>query len=152
MKKELEDALMRDFPNLLKRRDLSMTKSCLGRGFEVGDGWEPIVREMCKHLQPLNDKYGLEIEQIKEKFGYLRVYFEGPYSDTEYHRLPEEVEEEAGHIIAQYERLSGGMCEDCGSPNHVTTKATSWWIRTLCEVCRAKEQAQVDEYKKKQQA
>lgn len=50
MTKELEDALYKDFPELFQEVELDMTQTCMCWGLECGDGWEPVVRNMCKML------------------------------------------------------------------------------------------------------
>jgi hypothetical protein len=45
MKKELEQKLQEDFPHILDELDY---------GIECGDGWEPIIRNLCSVLKGLN--------------------------------------------------------------------------------------------------
>lgn len=74
MKKELEDALVRDFPQLYDNEQFKAD----GR-FRVGDGWERIIRRMSEHLilsappTPIS-----AISCLKSKFAELRVYFVDP--------------------------------------------------------------------------
>lgn len=116
-------------------------------GADCGDGWKPLyqpVIELCKALD-------IEIRQVKEKFGLLRIYIGGvnaTYADAIY------------GAIDDAERRSAHICEDCGyedevvfkidtpiTPCHcntyagkVTTEGTngSFWICTLCGDCRIK--------------
>ncbi len=49
------------------------------RGIAVGTGWLPLVHAFllaCEHARTLDVK--IEIRQIKEKLGGLRVYWQGP--------------------------------------------------------------------------
>jgi hypothetical protein len=57
MKKELDEALCRDFPLLFKDRNASMMQTCMCWGFDFFQGWEPIVREAAKKLEPLIQKF-----------------------------------------------------------------------------------------------
>ena len=41
--------------------------------FEVGDGWEPIIREAMSELKKNN--CNVSFQQIKEKFGSIRMYY-----------------------------------------------------------------------------
>jgi hypothetical protein len=50
MNSELQDKLYADFPEVLQEHKLSIYESCMSWGFECGDGWEPVIRQMCKLL------------------------------------------------------------------------------------------------------
>jgi hypothetical protein len=50
MNSELQDKLFADFPEVLQEHKLSIYESCMSWGFECGDGWEPVIRQMCKLL------------------------------------------------------------------------------------------------------
>lgn len=60
MKKELDEQLVKDFPNLYKDRHSSIMSSCMGWGFDCGDGWEPLIRRLSEKLEK-------EIIQIKKE-------------------------------------------------------------------------------------
>lgn len=60
--------------------------------------------------------------QVKEKFGGLRFYMEGPVTA-----------EMAQHISAA-EALSLETCEVCGKPG---TQAEGYWIKIKCDDCKA---------------
>jgi ribosomal protein L37AE/L43A len=64
MKKELDEALVRDFPLLFSDRFGSMHETCMCWGFP-GDGWEPIIREAAEKLEPLIQKY---IDEISTEY------------------------------------------------------------------------------------
>jgi hypothetical protein len=81
-----------------------------------GDGW----RSISEPLIALCKERGVEIRQIKEKFGGLRFYVGS---------APDEV-----HVaIEAAENLSFLTCENCGAPGSLDTSKA--WIRTLCEKC-----------------
>lgn len=67
---------------------------------------------------------GLAVNQVKEKYGTLRVYCPG------------------NDIIFKYvllaERLSAVTCEICGKPGK--TAATHGWYSTLCTECRGRKE------------
>lgn len=50
MTRELEEKLYNDFPELFKEKDLPASQTCMCWGIECEDGWEPIVRNMCRLL------------------------------------------------------------------------------------------------------
>jgi hypothetical protein len=58
-------------------------------------------------------------EQIKEKFGGLRLYISN--GTPEMHQVLDAVEEESSRI-----------CEDCGKPGQSSTRKGGYWLATLC--------------------
>lgn len=109
MKKELEEALIRDFPDLYARKPV----------FDVADGWEPLIRELSAKLDPL----GVVAFQVKEKFGGLRFYIDGG-------------SDEAYDLIDDAADRSTSICEECGEPGMVRGHR---WVRTLCDGCGGSE-------------
>ena len=73
--------LMDEFPILYQRHKLSMSQTCMCWGIECSYGWYSVIRRLSANLEALNiligKKYHLAImaEQVKEKFGGLRFYF-----------------------------------------------------------------------------
>jgi len=57
MDQELDEALCRDFPLLYKDRHASMRTTCMCWGFDIGNGWEPLVRELSSKLEVLIQKF-----------------------------------------------------------------------------------------------
>lgn len=53
MKKELDEALCRDFPLLYRDRHKRMDITAMCWGFQCGDGWEPLIRRMSAKIEPL---------------------------------------------------------------------------------------------------
>ena len=103
-------------------------------GFAVGKGWWPIIESMCANIQShidwknkQFDEYGrgaevqqVVVEQIKEKFGGLRFYYQG--GDDAVHGMVRMAESWAEHA-----------CETCGAPGAAGGKG---WIKTLCPTHR----------------
>lgn len=125
MKQELDEALVRDFPNLYRRRNLSPSETCMCWGFEVGDGWEPMIRELSAKLEamilalPEAEREQYAAEQVKEKFGGLRFYLT---SGTD----------EMYAAIDEADAKSYKTCESCGEPGCVRRGS---WIRVRCDKC-----------------
>lgn len=90
-------------------------------GWEVGEGWKPLVEELIKRLK-LETSWDGEILQIKEKFGELRFYIRAGSP-------------EIWKIIDEYEEKSRHTCEVCGQPGEL--RGYLPWIsqstKTLCE-------------------
>ena len=127
MKSELAEKLRKDHPIL----------QC---SIEVGDGWYYILDSLftcIEHEQRLiedtrawsikNFQFEdlpqfpiIEFNQIKEKFGTLRIYYSCEGNDRIY------------GMVSMAENISGYTCEDCGN---VGSKRNSSWYKTLCNQC-----------------
>jgi hypothetical protein len=94
-------------------------------GFACGEGWWPILEELCGQIQHHLDWKNKQSEvvpqvvvaQIKEKFGGLRFYYDGG-------------DDEISGMVRMAESWAGHSCETCGSPG---TRRDGGWIRTLCD-------------------
>lgn len=126
MNKEHDEALCRDFPEIFRDRLADMRTTAMYWGFECGDGWEWLIRYLCKRVQSYLDlNPHLKVPQVvatqvKEKYGTLRFYFTGGNEYIE-------------GMVSFAEHLSGYICEKCGSTEHVGH--TQGWISTLCRKC-----------------
>jgi hypothetical protein len=85
----------------------------------IGEGWEGLVERTLEQLSPLK----VQVLQIKEKFGGLRIYVGGEDSEV------------AWTIIREAELEADRTCEKCGTQEGVTIGGRGW-IRTLCGECR----------------
>lgn len=117
-------------------------------GVAVGPGWWPIIESLCsqidshlKHRNGLANQYPDQhkpvpqviVEQIKEKFGGLRFYYQGG-DDTIY------------GMVRMAESWAGRSCEDCGN---VGKRQGSGWVRTLCDFHIAEREALAAEQARK---
>ena len=96
-------------------------------GIEVNFGWYDIISSVCyrikqyeKNKQP--DYYPVTFDQIKEKYGGLRIYYIG---GNDYIR----------GVVDMAEEISYKTCERCGNPGSPNKQG---WIMTLCYECRGK--------------
>jgi len=121
---------------MLRYPDLFRNGNC-ACGFHVDDGWLPMIDNLCRivddHLKNDPRSYKvvdaekhkcrmrkeIYIDQVKEKFGTLRVYF---------NRSDEFID----GVVAATEAMSAIVCEKCGSPG---TRRSGGWIKTNCEPC-----------------
>jgi len=95
-------------------------------GFAVGAGWYSIIESLCSNIQQHIDWKEKQnnpipqvvVEQIKEKFGGLRFYYQG--GDEQIHGM-----------VRMAESWAGRSCEECGSPGE---RRGGGWIRTLCDM------------------
>lgn len=94
-------------------------------GFGAGDGWFQIIYDLSEQLEPLlvvNQQEQIAyISQLKEKFGGLTIYFNGPITP------------EITKLVEQAENKSFMTCENCGEPGRLRTERS--WIKTLCDEC-----------------
>ncbi len=103
------------FALFLERHGLSEPHCFSG----VGKGWIPILDDMVKELVSLG--WDKDLQQVKEKFGILRVYV-GQTTD------------EMESVIAVAEERSRAVCEQCGAPGELNTSTRHWWF-TACDPC-----------------
>lgn len=111
---------------------------------DIPDGWRKAFgKQFSKDLKKALKKDGIlktfRFQQIKEKYGTLRLYNNGEGENT-------------GNVIRYYENLSMCYCIICGKPARYCTQG---WIEYVCEDCfnkieRYDEDAdpKFDEYKK----
>ena len=81
----------------------------------VGRGWKNILDELEETAGQC--KTPVVVDQIKEKFGTLRFYYNGG-------------DQHFSSEVARAEELSGITCEVCGDPGR--SRSDRGWIKTLC--------------------
>ena len=96
-------------------------------GFDVSDGWYAIVERMSARLAV---DPNLHIDQLKEKWGRLTVYFTSSEDATAPAGMPGE---ELDRAIDEAEEESERTCMICGEPG--TNKKRGLWVTVLCEPC-----------------
>lgn len=125
MNKGLQQKLFDTYPKIFAEVDKSHTESLMCYGCTCEDGWYYIIDALCKALQDTTDLYEepqIVAFQIKERFGTLRFYAIGGFTEKQ------------GGMISFAEALSARVCEQCGSNRDVKLREGPW-IRTLCEPC-----------------
>jgi len=102
--------------------DPTLQNNLMAFGFEVGRGWLPLVYETLDKIQAIvdGDKLDLEITQVKEKYGELRIYTTG-YT------------EKIDDIIQEAADKSVTVCDQCGKEGKLV-QVRGWWM-TRCEEC-----------------
>jgi hypothetical protein len=124
MREELDKKLVNDHPSLCRDRYGDIRKTCMCWGFTCGDGWYNIIEELFTKLDEIAPKK-IVLDQVKEKFGGLRVYFHTTESLGE-------VYDQVDKLIDEAEDKSFKTCENCGESGKVRGGG---WIRTLCDKC-----------------
>ena len=119
-------------------------ESCMCWGIECNNGWYELLSSVCwrifQHENNIADRVRIrnennkendqsdldyvpvKFDQIKEKFGGLRIYFSGGDDYVE-------------GIIDMAEEYSYKVCEACGNSGKPNKGG---WISTLCDNCRNK--------------
>jgi hypothetical protein len=135
------DTLYEKYPDMFSNRHKSPRESCMSWGCECSIGWYDILSSLCwmisQHEENIvwntefkqktepdykSDYVPVKFDQIKEKFGGLRVYYSGGDGYV-------------GGLVGMASAMSYKICEACGergSPNK------GGWIVTLCDGCRNK--------------
>lgn len=90
-------------------------------GLDIGPGWRHLLFDTSLRLEQLMGSSGQKTRaaQVKEKFGRLTIYLDGA---TEEMRI----------LLADAEKTSQTICEECGEPGTTDTEGR-WWRLTLCE-------------------
>jgi hypothetical protein len=110
-------------------------------GFCVGEGWWPILETLCANIQSYTDWWNknretrpvveqVVVEQIKEKFGGLRFYYQGG-------------DDKIQGMVIMAEAWAGHHCETCGAPGK---SREGGWIKTLCDEHETERQLKRKEY------
>lgn len=144
MNSELQNKLYEKYPNLFSNKTKSPMESCMSWGIECNNGWYELLSSMCwrisqheqniedhkkyleqnkpEDLKNLSEYFPVKFDQVKEKYGGLRVYFSGGDDYIE-------------GVIRMAEEYSYKVCEVCGNAGKPNKGG---WITTLCEICRDK--------------
>lgn len=95
--------IIQKYPLLFARYYLPMTHTCMCWGLQIGEGWYPIIDDLCSKIQNLIDKNIIkefEFDEIKEKYGSLRI--------NSYKRC-----KEAEKLIEEAKLKASTTCEAC---------------------------------------
>lgn len=115
MDEKLQNILFEKYPNLFENKNKSVQESCMAWGLEIGDGWYDIISNVCVLIEKHSPD--VRFDQIKEKFGGLRIYYSGGSDYVQ-------------GVVDLAEELSYKTCEVCGNKGEPNKTG---WIRTLCK-------------------
>ena len=93
--------------------------------WECGKGWWPLIEKVAAAIDSFNAVHPdspVEVTQIKQKFGGLRIY---------HYNAPEDIRQ----LIDEAIKASWHTCERCGATEGVTTNLEGYRL-TLCPECR----------------
>jgi len=126
------------YPDLFQNRLKTPMESCLSFGVECNLGWYEIISSVCWMIKQHEDNkryrkeylekndperlssepeyFPVKFDQVKEKYGGLRLYFSG--------------DEYIEGLVSMAEAISGKICEVCGNKGQPNQGG---WISTLCD-------------------
>ena len=113
--------IIHNYPEFFKGIGKSPQESCLAFGLECDDGWYDIIDTCCSLIKShYKNKKEIDFEfvQVKEKFGTLRLYYQGG-------------DDFVGGVIDAAEAFSARVCEITGNPGKLRVK--HMWYKTLCD-------------------
>ena len=102
-----------------------MTRTVINLPWECGKGWWPLIEIVAAAIDSFNASHPespVEVSQIKQKFGGLRIY---------HYNAPEDIRQ----LIDKAIEASWLTCERCGASEGVTTNQEGYRL-TLCPNCR----------------
>lgn len=102
-----------------------LTESLMGFGFECGDGWFELIKELCEKIKTL-DCPNLVVTQVKKKFGSLCFYFNRQSIDKA--KL-----EPLKILIDEAVEKSIQTCDQCGGSG--TRKKSKGLVAVRCKNC-----------------
>lgn len=139
MNTELQNTLYEKYPQLFVNKDKTPMQSPMCFGIEVNDGWYDIISTVCwmikQHEDSIvwqtewkqktepeyqSDYFPVKFDQIKEKYGGLRVYFSGGDQYIE-------------GLVSMAEAMSYHICDVCGNKGEANKDG---WISVRCEAHR----------------
>ncbi len=138
-----EDQEFIEYESYSKRMEERFPKMYGGKygGFAIGKGWRPLVEQLSQVIQSHVDsaqKQGKDcpqviVEQVKEKFGTLRFYYQGG-------------DDFISGAVWLAESMTGQLCEECGG---LGKTRSGGWVRTLCDQHEVERQARIEEQARK---
>lgn len=139
MDSELQNKLYEKYPQLFSNKDKNPLHSCMAWGCECGNGWYEILSSLCWMIKQHEDNivwqteykqkedpeyksdyHNVKFDQVKEKYGGLRVYFSGGDDYIE-------------GLVSMAEAISYKVCEVCGNKGESNKGG---WISVRCEAHR----------------
>ncbi|KDQ09627.1 hypothetical protein BOTBODRAFT_36865 [Botryobasidium botryosum FD-172 SS1] len=138
MRKDLQNALYADFPQLYREHKLSMDKSSMPWGICTGDGWEPLIRRLSEKITAIIEQLKASGDEDWEKIAASGV--KEKYAELRFHmRLATEEIQEA---IDEAKEESQRTCETCGAAGSI--RDIGGWYTCVCNLCNAEHEASTD--------
>lgn len=118
---------MSDWAVELKEKHPSNFSNCFD--FSPADAWSEIISETIEQMIRLEPE--VQIVQVKQKFGSLRLYYDVPFGTSDEKRA------ELHNLVFAAEIACDDICENCGKrpASKDYDKRNAGWVKTLCESC-----------------
>lgn len=165
MNKELQDSLVKKYPNIFRNIGGDPRETCMAWGIECGDGWHPIIDCLCAVIKNSvenvkwrwSDKvpdllFDVRAAQVKEKYGSMRFYIDIDFDIRE--GLDEDIKKDMWRTmesihgaVSMAENMTYRTCEQCGKSGSIDHQ--QHWLRCECEGCR---EARIDRNKEADEA
>lgn len=107
------------------------TRVMLELHYECDSGWSDLIHGFLTIVSMLDVEKAIIVQQIKEKFGSLRIYL---FNETE----------EIARLRQVVEAESSRICEVCGSYEG-RKRSTNGWLKTICSECDDDRAAEMEE-------
>lgn len=125
--RSIEEVMAKEYQNIDTNKYI--WNELIKTPIEYGNGWYNLIIELITKIEGIylkNNKDITEIEiiQIKEKYGSLRIYITSSISEVH-------------DLIVEYERLAETICDECG--NKGSLRQRNDWLQILCEECASLE-------------
>lgn len=169
IKKKEYEGFMERFPILFQNKDRSAMETCMCWGIECPIGWYHILEQLCTELEYSNlesvPKWGMAIvaDQVKEKYGTLRFYFNVRDVDengkVDFDKKNEKLDDAKSKIVSDHlfafaqnlideaEHMTEETCADCGTPlTPENTVETKGWVSYICKECDEQREIRRQEY------
>ena len=127
--------------NRAKLNELELFKNKVP--YQILNGWTDLVYELGKNIEELCELTNYElpmIQQIKEKMGTLRFYY-----NTLNSQYPPIVEKSIRALVTVAEIESANICEYCGNYGETRTNGI---VHTSCEEHKLENSITLEEHKK----
>lgn len=135
----LRQSIILDHPELFGTPPFNVRETCIAFGLECGDGWLPILDDLCTKLSDaLKRDPGTQFRfmQVKEKWGALTMYYNGG-------------NDEMRSLLSEAESQAAKTCEYCGGPSEI--RNDGGWYTTVCVPCEeARYKARREEFDRRQ--
>lgn len=122
MDEKLNAYLVKTAPTLFRMSPPRPTPFAERGGVECGDGWyDPLFRFAVRALSLLRkcpEADAFYVSQVKQKFGRLCIYLEGPIEHPLYEQL--------SNLAAEAESKATELCEFCGAPGKPPSGGYLW--------------------------
>ena len=125
--KLIEEALAEKYPHI--NTSDHIWNELINTSIQYGSGLNDLLIELMMKVEEIYKKNGVgtsefKIEQIKEKYGQLRIYVSSSI-------------DEVHHRISEYEVKANKICDECGAIGSLHVK--DGWFQVLCVECAFKE-------------